>query len=161
LWRIKDSLELFVGGWAVESGDGDFVEAQVDGELAAVVDEVVEEHAAVEDGSGSVGDYLFSPAQLPVGLQAFIGGGLEGVTGFGAGLFEIGEELVGALEDERRHFLVARLRSSVVRIMVAKLGRRETWAARRPMGMDLSWGFHCALSGMRSRRRRVFWISAS
>ena len=53
---------LFVGGGAVESGDGDFVEAEVDAELSAVVDEVVEEHGPIEDGSGAFGDDFFSPA---------------------------------------------------------------------------------------------------
>jgi len=53
---------LFVGGRSVESGDGDFVEAEVDTELAAVVDEVVEEHGAVEDGSGALSDELVAPA---------------------------------------------------------------------------------------------------
>lgn len=37
---------LFVGTGAVEGGDGDVVEAEVDAELGGVVDEVVEEHDA-------------------------------------------------------------------------------------------------------------------
>ena len=37
---------LFVGGGAVERGDWDIQQTQVDGELSAMVDEVVEDHAA-------------------------------------------------------------------------------------------------------------------
>jgi hypothetical protein len=107
--RLVAYSSLFVGGWAVESGDWDFVEAEVDAELAAVVDEVVEEHGAIEDGSGALGDRLFAPAYLPVSLQVFVAGGLEGVAGFGAGFLEFGEELLSALEDHRGEFMVGEI----------------------------------------------------
>jgi len=39
--------EGFVGGGAVDAGDGDVVEAEVDAELGAVVDEVIDAHVPV------------------------------------------------------------------------------------------------------------------
>ena len=49
LWLEAQAV---VGGGAVEWGDREVVEAEVDAELRTVVDEVVEEHGAVEDGAG-------------------------------------------------------------------------------------------------------------
>ncbi len=43
---------LLVGGGAVERGHGDIQQAQVHGELSAVVDDVVEDHAAQDGASG-------------------------------------------------------------------------------------------------------------
>lgn len=68
---------LFVGGGAIEAGDGDVVEAQVDAELGDVVDHVVEEHGAEGESTRAVEDDLFAPGELPVGGEAVVGGGDE------------------------------------------------------------------------------------
>ena len=78
-WRIQRLLwgPLFVGGGAVEGGDGDLVEAEVDAELGDVVDHVVEEHGAEGEGAWAVEDDLLAPGELPVGGEVLVGRGGE------------------------------------------------------------------------------------
>ena len=53
---------------------------------------------------------IFSPQlSFQWGLQMFVGGGLEGVAGFGAGFLEFGEELLAALEDHRGELMVGEI----------------------------------------------------
>jgi len=92
---------LLVGGWAVGGGDGEVVEAEVDAELGAMVDEVVEEHAADGLVAGAVVDGLISLRELPGLVHGAVGGLFEERVGFGAVLVEAGEELGAGLHDER------------------------------------------------------------
>src|SRR5215203_4263472 len=63
---------LLVAAGAVEAGDGDVVEAEVDAEDRAVVDDVVHEEAA-DDGAARHGeDYAFAAAQCPHIVERFI-----------------------------------------------------------------------------------------
>src|SRR5580658_467408 len=68
------STEGFVGGGAVEAGDGDVVEAEVDAELGDVVNHVVEEEAAEHGGSGFFADELLAEAEAPGLLEGFVVG---------------------------------------------------------------------------------------
>ena len=60
--------EGFVGGWAVDAGDGQVVEAEVDAELGAVVDHVAEEGVSEGTGAGVFADDVAAVGELP-GLQ--------------------------------------------------------------------------------------------
>src|SRR6185437_7791065 len=83
--------ERFVGGGAVEAGDGDVVEAEVDAELGDVVDHVVEEEAAEHGGAGSVADELGAEAEAPGLHQGFVAGVDEGSAAFLRTVVERGE----------------------------------------------------------------------
>ena len=71
---------LLIGGWAVEGGDWDVVEAEIDAELRGVVDEVVEEHLAEGERAWAVGDDLLAVAELPRCRESFVGGCGDCVT---------------------------------------------------------------------------------
>ena len=73
---------MLVGGGAIEGGYGDVVEAKIDAELRGMVDEVVEEHLAVGERTGAVGDDLVTVAELPLGIEGGVGGIDEGLTAF-------------------------------------------------------------------------------
>src|ERR1700761_8742537 len=62
-------LHGFVGGGAVEAGDGEVVEAEVDAELGDVVDHVVEEEAAEHGGAGVVAE-----GEAPGFFEGFVAG---------------------------------------------------------------------------------------
>ena len=76
--------ERLVGGGAVEAGDGDVVEAQVDAELGAVVDQVVEEHVAVGERARAVGDDVVAEGELPGLGQLCVGERGKGGAGLAA-----------------------------------------------------------------------------
>ena len=62
--RLKP--DLLVAAGAVEAGDGDVVEAEVDAEDGAVVDDVVHEEAADDGGAGHGEDDAVAAAEGPL-----------------------------------------------------------------------------------------------
>ena len=70
-WCWLEAHSVVCGG-AVERGNGLIVEAEVDAQLSAMVDEMVEEHGSVEDRTRGVGDDLVAPRHLPVLLGSEI-----------------------------------------------------------------------------------------
>lgn len=95
-------LERFVGGGAVETGDGEVVEAEVDAQLGSVVDEVVEEHEAEGLGAGELRDDVFAVGELPDHGEVFIGGGGECCAGVDEVCVKGGEHGFCGFEDEVR-----------------------------------------------------------
>jgi hypothetical protein len=92
--------ELLVGGGAVECGNRNVVESEVDPELRGVVDKVVEAHLAEGEGARIVADDVLAEAETPGGRKVFIGGGGDGVaTGLGA-FIEVTEAVFAGLELE-------------------------------------------------------------
>src|ERR1700761_2087401 len=84
-------LEGLVGRGAVEAGDGDVVEAEVDAELGDVGGHVVEEEAAEHGGAGCFGNDLRAEAEAPGFFEGFIAGVDEGVAAFVGGVIERAE----------------------------------------------------------------------
>src|ERR1700761_9269900 len=94
-------LEGLVGRGAVEAGDGDVVETEVDAELGDVVDHVVEEEAAEHGGARGFGDDLRAEAEAPGFLEGLVAGVDEGVAAFLRGVIECGEGRAAAPPFER------------------------------------------------------------
>ena len=65
----QDLAEGLVGGRTVEAGHRDIQQAQVDGQLAAMVDEVIEKHGAVEQHTRGVDNHAVAKGELPVGVE--------------------------------------------------------------------------------------------
>ena len=82
-----------VGGWAIHAGDGDIHEAQVDRELGAMVDEVVEDDGAQDLLAGHGHDGFAGPLHGPYGEQLLVGCGGQGGVGVGDILVEALEQL--------------------------------------------------------------------
>jgi hypothetical protein len=92
--------ELFVGRGAVECGNRDVVEAEVDAKLRGVVDKVVEAHLAEGEGARIVADDVLAEAKTPRNGKVFVGGGSDSVaTGLGA-FIQMTEAVFAGLELE-------------------------------------------------------------
>ena len=87
---------VFVGAGAVDGGDGDLEEAQVDGELAAVVIPVVEHDVADQLDAGNREDFLAICLQAPG----------RGGCGFGQAFDELLGGLYAAFEGVENLFLI-------------------------------------------------------
>src|SRR5205823_2338312 len=87
----------FVRRRAVEAGDRDVVEPQVDGELAAVMDDVVHHEAAMHGDLGHGEDHVLAVAEGPGLVPGLVAGAGEGRPGRGDVLVEERQELLGGL----------------------------------------------------------------
>ena len=157
------SNERFVRRGAVETGDRDIKQAEIDSELRAVVYEMVQKHGAVKNLTRPLDENASLERKLPVFGEVFVGSGGKVRSGFGSGAVQFRQQVFGGLESEGGHFFFPHVELRRGENACAKKsGSREAWAASRPMGMDFSWGFHWgSFSGMRSRVRRVLAISLS
>lgn len=102
LTRTRSVVVLaLVGGGAVGGGNGDVVEPEVDAELGAVVDDVVEEHGTDGIVAGAVVDRVAVVGELPGLMHGAVGCVFEESVGFGAELVEGCQKLGAGLHDER------------------------------------------------------------
>src|SRR5580700_1335595 len=87
----------FVCGWAVESGHRDIVEAIVDAELGAMVDQVVHDHAAEDCGARHGENGLAVLQQSPQLHELFVGGAGEAGASLLCAFVEDGENFFAIL----------------------------------------------------------------
>jgi hypothetical protein len=113
---------LLVGGRAVEGGDGDVVEAEIDAELRSVVDEMVEAQTAEAERAGIVGDDLVAVAKLPRSGEVLVAGGRQGGAAFGGTFVELLESVLACREFQRhvRAFGVGHVHTVIYEDVVAE-----------------------------------------
>ena len=68
---------MFVGGGAVERGDGDVQEAEIDAELGDMVDHVVEEEVAEHFCARGFANELLAEGEAPGPHEVVVGSGGE------------------------------------------------------------------------------------
>jgi hypothetical protein len=84
----------FVGAGAVEAGDGNADEAEVDRELAAVMVEVVHAHATNAGDAGQVKDFLAAGEEAPIFHDFGVADFAKGFTSGGAVFVKDGQQLL-------------------------------------------------------------------
>src|SRR6516225_2221126 len=100
---IRGGLGLdFVGAGAVEARDGDIQEAKIYGELRAVMDVVVEHHAANADGARQAENFLASGEQPPILHYFGVADAGKCSARRGDVLVELGEQLSAIVDLRRR-----------------------------------------------------------
>jgi hypothetical protein len=97
---IVSRAPLLVGGWAVEGGDGDVVEAEIDAKLRGVVDKVVEEHLTEGLRARAVGYDLVAVEEGPWCGEGFVGGCGDGLATSCCAFVELVETGFAGLKDE-------------------------------------------------------------